>query len=82
MKKLVHFLLLTFLLLTMGTARVWAEEQLPAKLQKLTDEAYRCYSARETENYFEAVKRVKDATEFSGYPVMQVITHRYWMANT
>ena len=47
--------------------RVWAEETLPARLQKLTDEAYRCYSARETENYFEAVKRVKDATEFSNY---------------
>ena len=37
------------------------------KLQQLTDEAYRCYSARETDSYFEVVKKVKDATEFSQY---------------
>lgn len=60
-------LLLLILLLTIGVPCVWAEETLPPKLQKLTDEAYRCYSARETENYFAAVKRVKDATEFSEY---------------
>ena len=44
-----------------------AEEPLPEKLQKLTDEAYRLYSSRETEMYFETVKKVKDATEFSQY---------------
>ena len=60
-------LLLLMLLLAIGIPCVWAEETLPPKLQKLTDEAYRCYSARETENYFAAVKRVKDATEFSEY---------------
>jgi tetratricopeptide (TPR) repeat protein len=36
-------------------------------LQKLTDEAYRYYSSRETDKYFDAVKKVKDATEFSDY---------------
>ena len=55
------------LFLTTGLSSVRAEEALPAKLQKLTDEAYRSYSARETDNYFEAVKKVKDATEFSQY---------------
>ena len=66
-KKTACFILLTFLLLTTGATNVWAEEPLPPKLQKLTDEAYRCYSARETDNYFDAVKKVKDATEFSQY---------------
>ena len=66
-KKVVNILFLLFLLLTVGITSVWAEEQLPPKLQKLTDEAYRYYSARETDNFFESIKRVKDATEFSEY---------------
>ena len=66
MKRVAYFLFLMFLLTT-GATHVWAEEELPPKLQKLTDEAYRCYSARETDNFFEAVKKVKDATEFSEY---------------
>ena len=66
-KKVVNILFLLSLLLTVGITSVWAEEHLPPKLQKLTDEAYRCYSARETDNFFEAIKRVKDATEFSEY---------------
>ena len=67
MKKVVKIFSLSLLLLATGSAGVWAEEQLPAKLQKLTDEAYRYYSSRQTDQYFEAVKRVKDATEFSDY---------------
>ena len=67
MKNVTRLLLLMFLLLTTATVRIWGEEHLPPKLQKLTDEAYRCYSARETENYFNVVQRVKEATEFSGY---------------
>ena len=67
MKKVLCHFFLTLLLLTTGAVSLWAEEQLPSKLQKLTDEAYRCYSARDTDNFFEAVKRVKDATEFSDY---------------
>lgn len=67
MKKVVYHIFLLFLLLTGGVTRVWAEEQLPPKLQKLTDEAYRYYSSRETDKYFDAVKKVKDATEFSDY---------------
>ena len=55
------------LLLAAGFSSARAEEKLPAKLQKLTDEAYRSYSARETDSYFEAIKKVKDATEFSQY---------------
>ena len=55
------------LLLAAGFSSARAEEKLPAKLQKLTDEAYRSYSAREADSYFEAVKKVKDATEFSQY---------------
>ena len=67
MKKVVYHIFLLFLLLTGGVTRVWAEEQLPPKLQQLTDEAYRYYSSRETDKYFDAVKKVKDATEFSDY---------------
>ena len=67
MKKVVCLAVLMLLLLTAGVMRVWAEETLPSKLQKLTDEAYRYYSLRETDQFFEAVKRVKDATEFSDY---------------
>lgn len=67
MKRAVCHIFLLFLLLVTGSTVLWAEEQLPQKLQKLTDEAYRCYSARETENFFESIKRVKDATEFSDY---------------
>ena len=67
MKKVVYHIFLLFLLLTGGVTRVWAEEQLPPRLQKLTDEAYRYYSSRETDKYFDAVKKVKDATEFSDY---------------
>ena len=67
MKDIVTKIFIALLLMATGTTSVWGEEQLPQKLQKLTDEAYRCYSARETENFFEAIKRVKDATEFSDY---------------
>ena len=63
MKRIAFLIFLTLLLFTTG----YAEESLPSKLQKLTDEAYRSYSARETDKYFEAVKKVKDATEFSQY---------------
>ena len=66
MKK-VTCILLTLLLLMTGATRVCAKEQLPPKLQKLTDEVYFYYSSRETDNFFDAVARVKDATEFSEY---------------
>ena len=67
MKRIAdHLILVLFLLLT-GNVCVEAEEQLPSKLQQLTDEAYRCYSTRETDNFFMAVKRLKDVTEFSEY---------------
>ena len=67
MKNVVTTLFIALLLTAAGSVPAGAEEQLPQKLQKLTNEAYRCYSARETENFFEAIKRVKDATEFSDY---------------
>ena len=67
MAKVAKIVCLMMLALTIGFSNVSAEESLPPKLQQLTDEAYRCYSARETDNYFEVVKKVKDATEFSPY---------------
>lgn len=67
MKKKVSLLFLMLLLLTTGATRVWAEEELPPRLQKLADEAYHYYSSRGTENFFEAIGRVKEATEFSQY---------------
>ncbi|MBP5777747.1 MAG: serine/threonine-protein phosphatase [Prevotella sp.] len=66
MRKIICFFV-TILLLCIGATRSWAEETLPPKLQKLTNEAYRYYSARETDKFFEAVKKVKESTEFSSY---------------
>ena len=40
---------------------------MPPKLQSITDEAYRAYSTRDTENFFETIQRIKTATEFSEY---------------
>lgn len=67
MKKIVRYLFLALLLLTAGGIPLTAEETLPPKLQTLADEAYHSYSARETENFFEAIQNVKEATEFSQY---------------
>lgn len=64
MKNIALILLLLF---CTGAGSMRAEETLPPKLQKLTDEAYRYYSARETARYFDVVDKVKNATEFSGY---------------
>ena len=67
MRKVVSFIFLVCLLLTTGVVRVLAVEQLPQKLQRLTEEVYRHYSARETDQFFEDVKQLKDATEFSDF---------------
>ena len=67
MPKTTKILSIIVLLLTMGWSTVRAEEVLPLRLQELTDDAYRYYSSRETDDFFEAVNRVKDATEFSQY---------------
>jgi serine phosphatase RsbU (regulator of sigma subunit) len=63
MHKIVRYLFLALLLLTTGGIPLTAEETLPPKLQTLADEAYHSYSARETENFFEAIQNVKEATE-------------------
>ena len=60
-------MILTLLLLTTGASHHWAGEQLPPKLQTITDDAYRAYSSRETDSFFEAIQRLKAATEFSDY---------------
>ena len=67
MRKVVSIISLVCLLLTAVAMRVSAKEQLPQKLQKLTEEVYRHYSARETDQFFEDVKLLKDATEFSDF---------------
>ena len=67
MKRAEYKKVLLLLLLLIGVTTVRAEETLPPKLQKLTDEAYHYYSVRETDKYFETVEKVKDATEFSDY---------------
>jgi serine phosphatase RsbU (regulator of sigma subunit) len=67
MKKIARVLFLTLLLLATGASHHWAGEQLPPKLQSITDEAYRAYSTRDTENFFETIQRIKTATEFSEY---------------
>ena len=67
MRKVASHFILVFLLLTAGATCVWAEEQLPSKLQTLANEAYRYYSSRETDKFFETINKVKDGTEFSDY---------------
>ena len=67
MKTIVCHLFLALLLLATGGTPIWAEEQLPVRLQKLADEAYYYYSSRGTENFFEAISNLKEATEFSQY---------------
>ena len=66
MKTVARLLTLMLLLLTAGEA-CRAEEKLPSKLQNLTDETYRYYSLRQTEDFFDAVGKLKVATEFSKY---------------
>ena len=41
MQRLTYMICFVFLALTTGLSNVGAEEALPLKLQKLTDEAYR-----------------------------------------
>ena len=67
MNKIARVMILTLLLLTTGASHHWAGEQLPPKLQTITDDAYRAYSSRETDSFFEAIQRLKAATEFSDY---------------
>jgi serine phosphatase RsbU (regulator of sigma subunit) len=67
MNKIARVLFLTLLLMATGASHHWAGEQLPPKLQSITDEAYHAYSARDTENFFETIQRIKTATEFSEY---------------
>lgn len=67
MKRITCYIIMILLLLMTGSTRVWAEKTLPPKIQKLTDEAYRHYSSRETEEFFATVKKVKEVTEFSDY---------------
>ena len=67
MKKIACFVVLAMVLLASVSTRAGAEENLPEKLQELTNEAYRAYSARETDDYFATVQKVKAATEFSQY---------------
>lgn len=67
MNKNLILLLLTLLLLATGAPRVCAEEKLPPKLQQLADEVYRDYSSRASVEFFDALGRLKDATEYSEY---------------
>ena len=67
MKKVVYFLLLTFLLLTTMSARTWTDNNLPPELQRLSDEAFQFYSSRETDQFFAAVQKIKDATQSTKY---------------
>jgi hypothetical protein len=48
MKKIACLVVLAMVLLATVNTRAEAEENLPEKLQELTNEAYRAYSARET----------------------------------
>ena len=67
MRKAFCHVIWALLLLTVGATRVWADEKLPSRLQKLSDEVYRHYSSRETDKFFEDVQRLKDVTEFTDY---------------
>ena len=67
MKKLAFLMVSVLLFISADVSTLRAEETLPPKLKQLTDKAYRAYSARETDDFFNAVQNVKEATEFSQY---------------
>ena len=82
MKKVACLLLLTLLLQTPCWAggesvqllnersealATEGRQELPPEIQKLTDEAFHYYSARQTDKYFATVQQVKKATEKTGY---------------
>jgi len=67
MKRFACLISLVLLLLTAGVSSLWAEADLPPKLQKLTDDAYGYFSSRQTDKFFETIDKVKEATEFSGF---------------
>ena len=67
MKRFACLISLVLLLLTAGVSSLWAESDLPPKLQKLTDDAYGYFSSRQTDKFFETIDKVKEATEFSGF---------------
>ena len=59
MKKWAFLMVSALLFVSAGQFPLSAEETLPPKLKQLTDEAYRAYSARETDNFLETVQDVK-----------------------
>lgn len=66
MKKVAFLLLLTLVLLPFGEACARADKQLTPEIQKLTDQAFRYYSSRQTDKYFATVQQVKKLTENTG----------------
>lgn len=67
MKRILCIFYAFCVMILSSPLQVWGETTLPEKLQKLTDDAYHYFSARETEKFFDAIDRVKNATEFSDY---------------
>ena len=67
MEKLAFILTAMILLLGAEETPLWAETELPATLQELTDKAYHYYSERKTDKFFESTDKIKDATEFTEY---------------
>ena len=60
-------LLLAIVLLATSSIQLWAEEGLPADIKAMSDNVYRYYSLRQTDDFFAAVKAVKTATENTAY---------------
>jgi len=67
MKKNCCHILLALLLVVLGAVSARAVDNLPPDIQKLSDESYRYYSSRQTEQFFTTVKAVKTATEGTPY---------------
>lgn len=63
MKQIAHKIALMLLLSTIGASAVWTEESLPPRLQQMVDEAYRAYSARETDKFFERIDEAENANK-------------------
>ena len=67
MKKVAFLMLLTLVLLPFGEACARSDSQPSPEIRQLADQAFRLYSARETDRFLATVKKIKKATESTKY---------------
>ena len=62
MKKVAFLMLLTLVLLPFGEACARSDSQPSPEIRQLADQAFRLYSARETDRFLAPVQKIKKAT--------------------